>query len=61
MIYFYILAGIWTLLALSWTGAWLGSSDKDHDPSRLERFIRAKEGLVDLYKTEVTINNDDAS
>ena len=55
MTYLYILAGIWTLLAISWTSAWLGSSDKDNDPSRLERFIRSKEGLVAAYKHESTL------
>lgn len=50
MTYFYILAGIWTYLGVSWTWAWLSSDSEAGKPSKLERFVRSKEELAAAYK-----------
>jgi hypothetical protein len=50
MTYLYILAGIWTFLAMSWSVAFLQSDGEAGKPSKLERFIRSKEELAAAYK-----------
>lgn len=48
MIYLYILAGLWTFMAICWSVAFLSAPTER--ASKLERLVRAAETVAEAYR-----------
>lgn len=50
MTYLYIILGIWTFLAVSWSVALLAKEPENGNRSKLERLIQAVEAVGEAYR-----------